>query len=117
MHKVFIIRKIITALVAISVLTWAFPRNQFFGKIIISPFLICSIAFLGENVFLLFNKEKISNVFRWIFRMSFFVYAFGFLAFAFYYSIVNKEYSLIIIIVVLLIFALISLRAAFLRKK
>lgn len=117
MRNVLIIRKIITALAAIAVLTWAFPRNNLFGEIIISPFWVCSVAFAAENIFLLLNKEKISNIFNCIFRMSFFVYVFGFLAFAFYYCIANKEYSLLIMVVIFLVFALLFLRTAFFRKK
>lgn len=117
MRNVLVIRNIITSLAAITILTWAFPKNNFFGKIIISPFLICSVAFLGENIFLLFNKEKISDIFKCVFRVSFFTYVFGFLFYAFYYSIVNKEYSLIIMVVIFLIFALLFFRTAFFRKK
>lgn len=117
MQNVFAVRKIITALTAIIVLAWAFPRNQLFGKIIICPFLICAIAYLGENLFLLFNQEKIAGIFQYVFRFSFFVYAFGFLAFALYYSLVNGEYSLIPLVMIFVFFILCFFKAAFFRKK
>lgn len=116
MRNIVIIRNIMTSLAAIAVLTWAFPRNQIFGKLIITPFLICSIAYLGENVFLLFHQEKISNLFKFVFRMSFFLYVFGFLFFALYYSLVNTEYSLIPLVIVFAVFILYFFKAVFFRK-
>lgn len=117
MKNVLAIRKIATSLAAIAILTWAFPKNQLFGKALICPFLICAIAYLGENIFLLFNQEKIAGIFQYIFRFGFFAYAFGFLAFAFYYSLVNKEYSLIPLVLIFTVFTLFFLRGAFFRKK
>ena len=70
-------------------------------------------AIFCENIFLLFNKEKIANVFQYIFRISFFTYLFGFLTYAFYYSIINKSYDLIIIIVIFLIFGIYFLKKIF----
>ena len=117
MRNVLAVRNIMASLTAIIFLTWAFPRNQLFGKIIICPFLICAVAYLGENLFLLFNQEKISSIFQYIFRFSFFAYAFGFLAFAFYYSLVNRAYSLIPLVVIFTFFVLCFFKAAFFRKK
>lgn len=113
MKNVFRIRRIFISLLAIVICTWAFFRNNLFARIMISPFIICSIAIFCENIFLLFNKEKIANVFQYIFRISFFTYLFGFLTYAFYYSIINKSYDLIIIIVIFLIFGIYFLKKIF----
>lgn len=114
--NVFRIRKIFISLLATIICTWAFFQNKLFAKIIISPFIICSIAMFVENIFLLFNKEKISNIFKYIFRISFFTYMFGFLSYASYYSIVNKSYDLIILIVIFLIFGIYFFKKAFFTK-
>lgn len=115
-QKIIIIRKIIMSLVATVVLTWALFKNNLWAKIIIIPFIVCSISFLGQNVALLFNKEKISNVFKYIFRISFFVYVFGFLSYMVYYSIINKCYSILIVVAVFLIFAIYFIKKLFFDK-
>ena len=101
----------------ILILTWAFIKNQIISKIIISPFLICSISVLGENLFLILNKEKIANIFKKIFNISFFVYIYGFLAYATYYVIVNKSYSLFIIIGIFFIGSTCFFKKTFFNKK
>lgn len=113
MKNILIIRKIFVSLLAIVICTWAFFRNNLFARIIISPFIICSIAIFAENIFLLLNKEKIAHIFKYIFRISFFTYVFGFLSYTFYYSIINKCYDLIIIIVIFLIFSIYFFKKAF----
>lgn len=110
------IRKMFISLVATIICIWAFFQNNLFAKVIISPFIICSISMFGENIFLLFNKEKISNIFKYIFRVSFFVYVFGFLSYAFYYSIVNRSYTLIILIAIFLIFSIYFFKKSFFTK-
>ncbi len=116
MTKIFIIRKMFISLIATIICIWAFFQNKLFAKVIISPFIICSIAIFFENIFLLLHKGKISNIFKYIFRISFFVYVFGFLSYAFYYSITNKNYDLIVIIVIFLIFSIYFFNKAFFMK-
>ena len=116
MKKIYNVRQIIISIMASCILTWAFFKNQIMIKIVISPFLICSVAIFFENLFLLLNKTKISNVFKFIFRISFFVYAFVFLAYAVYYAIVNKNYGLFIIIGIFAIVIVSFFKAIFLKK-
>lgn len=52
------IRKITIALITMFICAWAFFKNNFFARIIIIPFIICSSAIFIENISLLFNKEK-----------------------------------------------------------
>ena len=103
----------IVDLTAFLTLTWAFSCNQFVGKIIISPFLICSFTHLLEMLFILIEKEKIAHIFKYIFRISFFIYIFGFLVYAIYDAISNKRYSSFIIIGIFIIVAFRILKAAF----
>lgn len=116
MKKINNIREIIVSLTAFSILIWAFFKNQILGKIIIIPFLICSLAIFFKNVFLLLNKERISNVFKIIFRISFFTYVFGFLIYLVYYAITTKTYSLFIIIGIFIIGAIRFFKMAFFKK-
>lgn len=116
-QKLLIIRKIITSIVALIFLIWAFFQNELWAKLIIMPFIVCSFSFLGENIALLFNKAKIANIFKYIFRIVFFAYVFGFLAYMVYYSIINKSYSILIIVAVFLLFTIYFLRKSFFSRK
>lgn len=110
------IRKIFISLVATIICIWAFFQNNLFAKVIISPFIICSISMFGENIFLLFNKEKISNIFKYIFRISFFVYVFGFLAYMVYYAFTYKSYSFLIGVVIFLPFVIYFFKKSFFNE-
>ena len=117
MKNIIGIRKILISLLATIICIWAFFQNNLFAKVIISPFIICSISIFAESIFLLFNKEKISNIFKCVFRISFFTYIFGFLSYGLYYSIVNKSYDLFILILLFLIFGIYFFKKAFFTKK
>lgn len=106
MQTIISIRKIIMSLIALIILMWAFFQNATWAKILIIPFLVCSFAMLCENLFLLLNKKKLSNIFKYIFRISFFVYVFGFLAYMVYYSFAYKSYSFLIGVVIFLPFVI-----------
>lgn len=116
MKNVIVIRKIFISLLATIICILAFLQNNLFAKVIITPFIICSISIFAENIFLLLNKEKISNIFKYIFRISFFTYMFGFLIYAFYYCIVNKSYDFIIVILIFLIFGIYFFKKVFFTK-
>lgn len=114
---VYTIRKIILSFLSLIILIWAFGSNGLGGKIVITPFLICSFAFACENIFLLLHKKKISTIFKYIFRVCFFVYTFGFLLYAAYYAIVHKEYSLFTPILLFLVFTILLFKKAFSHNK
>ena len=117
MKKLYTIRQIIVSIITFFILAWAFLKNQLVGRIVISPFLICSIAIFFENLFLLLNKTKLSNIFKLIFRISFFTYAFLFLIYSVYYAISNKCYSLFIIIGIFTFFLINFFKMTFFKKK
>ncbi len=117
MKKIYAIRQIIVSFVVLVLLTWAFFQNGLLAKIIMIPFLICSLAILMEKIFLLLNKFKLSNVFKYIFRISFFVYIFGFLSYMVYYAITNRSYSILIVVAVFLVFAIYFFKKSFFHKE
>ena len=98
------------AVIAIIILTWAFFQNNFVGKIIISPFLICAISILGGNVCTLLNKNKLVKIFHYIFKFTFLIYVIGFLNYTVYYSFKNKEYLLLIIVAIFILFIILFFR-------
>lgn len=116
MQTIISIRKIIMSLIALIILMWAFFQNATWAKIIIIPFLVCSFAMLCENLFLLLNKKKLSNIFKYIFRISFFVYVFGFLAYMVYYSFAYKSYSFLIGVVIFLPFVIYFFKKSFFNE-
>lgn len=91
MKKVYSIRQIVASFTALIFLSWAFLQNEWYARIIITPFLLCSFSIMMEKIFLLFNKTKLLNIFKYILRISFFGYVFGFLSYMIYYSMVNKS--------------------------
>ena len=117
MKNIYYIRQMITAVFAFIFLLWAFFQNELFARIIISPFLICSFAIFFERLFYLLNKEKLSNIFKYFFRLTFFIYAIGFLIYTVYYAIVNKTYSLLIVVAIFTIAIIPFMRLAFPKKK
>ena len=66
------------------------------GKLILLPFLVCSIALLLKNIFLLINKDKYSKLFNKIYAIGFLMFWFGFLIFWCYTSVINKQYSMLL---------------------
>lgn len=98
------IRNIIMSIIAIIILSWAFCQNNLIGKIIISPFLVCASSVLGGNICVLLNKNKLAKVFHYIFKFTFLIYVVGVLSYATYYSFKNKEYSMLIIVAIFVIF-------------
>lgn len=117
MRKIYAIRQIVVSLMAFVFLIWAFFQNALWAKIIIIPFLICSFAIMMEKIFLIINKTKPSNLFKYIFRISIFVYIFCFLLFMVYYSIENKNYSILIIAIVFIMFSIHFFKKSFFNNK
>lgn len=117
MKKIYAIRQIIVAFMAFVFLTWAFFQNEWWARIIISPFIICSFAIIMERLFFLLNKIKLSNIFKYIFRSAFFIYIFGFLVYTVYYAITNKSYSIFTAVAVFLVSAIYFFKKSFFSKK
>ena len=111
------IRNIMVSLSASVILIYAFSRNKFIFKVIIMLFLICALAKLGESIASLLNKKRLYHIFRYIFCTSFFIYCFGFLIYTEYYSIVNKNYILIIMTIPFWLFGISFFKLAFFKGK
>lgn len=117
MKKIYMIRQLAVSLLAFFILIWAFFKNEFIVKIIISPFLICSFCAFHECLFLILNKIKIAKIFQFAFRISFFIYIFGVLLYAIYYAISSQSYSLFFIIGIFIIVIIPFFKNAFFHKK
>ena len=108
--NIWTIRNIIMSIIAIIILSWAFCQNNLVGKIIISPFLVCASSMLGGNICILLSKNKLAKVFHYIFKFTFLLYVVGFLSYVIYYSIKNKEYSMMVIVAIFILFIFLFFR-------
>ena len=117
LQNIFIIRNLIMILIVIITLIWAFCKNTIFIKLMILPFLICSFAKLGENIFFLLKKDYIVIICQYIFRISFFTYIFGILIYADYYAITRKNYFFIILSIPFWLFTIPFFKSSFFQKK
>ena len=64
------------------------PNN----KLILLPFLVCSISLLLKNIFILLNKDKYFKLFNKIYIIGFLIFWFGFLIVWCYTNIINEQY-------------------------
>lgn len=94
MRNVFITRKLITASIAAVLLIYFIGKTPS-PKIIFIPFLLCSIASMGKNLGLLLNKKKFALFFDRLFKVSFFLFWFGFLVVACYIMIRDHNYRML----------------------
>ena len=113
--NIWLIRNIIMATIIIVILIWVFWQNNLVGKIIISPFLICSVSILGENICVLLNKNELVKIFHYIFRYTVLLYIVGFLSYTTYYSIKNREYSLLLVVLFFILFIILFFKGT--KKK
>ena len=80
-------------IIAIScLLFYVFLRNQLIIKIAVTPFLFCMFFKLCDYICQFFQKDKLSYIFVMLYRISFFIYVFGFLIFVDYYSLTHHLY-------------------------
>lgn len=65
-------------------------------KIVFVPFLVCSISMVMKTVGQIFEKERMILFFDKLFKAGFFLYGFGFLVFADYIALKNKQYDMLV---------------------
>lgn len=95
MKKTIAVRNLIISLIISSSLLyflWKTPSP----KIILAPFLICSLSLAGQSMAQLLNKEKWAAAFRKLFALSFFLFWFGFLVVAAFLCIRDKHYGMLL---------------------
>lgn len=95
MRSSLIVRKLITAITVLVLLVYFMVKTTS-PIIIFVPFLFCSIASIGKKFGLLFNKKKLALFFDKLFKVSFFLFWFGFLFVACYIMIRDNNYRMIL---------------------
>lgn len=92
-HKGSYVGKLIWILFMILFLLNALLKTpHFLNRIIILPFLLCSIMELVKIVFLFFNKPDVAKLFHKLYIIIFLCYWFGFLGYWCYASFQNQNY-------------------------
>lgn len=86
------------------------------GKLILFPFVVCSVALTIKNLFLLFNKNKYSEIFNKIYSIGFLLFLFVFLIFWCYTSIINNQYSMLLFLIPFWIAGVYIIRKRFLKR-
>lgn len=86
-------------------------------KIILLPFLICSLSMMGQGIAQLLGKDKLAEVFRKCFAAGFLLFWFGLLAVAGYSSIRDKQYGLLIFLVPFFVIGIFITKNKLLGKK
>ena len=107
----------IVAIIVFLILSWTFFENKLIGKLIIIPFLIMVFSIFLNYLFLLLDKERIAEIFKYVFKASFFLYWFGFLIIADYISIRDNNYILLIFSSLFWIVGIIMVRNLIFSKK
>ena len=109
-------KNLITSLLA-TVLLLHFMIKSPSPKIIFIPFLICSLSMVGKSIARIMNKEKMEFIFGKMFTLGFLLFFIGFLIFAGYVSIRDKNYSLLIFSIPFWIVGIFLIKNRLLNKK
>lgn len=107
--------KLVSALFITGLLTY-FMIKTTSPKIIFVPFLICSASMAMKTIGQIFEKEKMISFFDMLFKAGFFLYGFGFLIFADYISIKNKQYDMLIFTLVFWAFGIFFFKRIFFNQ-
>lgn len=110
-------RLIPTSLVAIFLISMIIRTPYFFNRIIMLPFLICSLTEILKNIFLIIDKPKIARILNKIYQITFLIYWFGFLGYWCYLSSLDKKYSLLILSVPFWLAGIYIIYKSFFKKK
>ena len=86
-------------------------------KIVLLPFLICSLSMAGRSLAQIFGKDKLAAVFHKIFVAGFLLFWMGFLVVAAYISVRDKQYSLLILLIPFFLIGLFITKNKLLGKK
>lgn len=108
-------KNLITSLLA-TVLLLHFMIKTPSPKVIFIPFLICSLSMAGKSIARIMNKEKMEFLFGKIFTGGFLLFFIGFLIFADYVSIRDKNYSLLLFSIPFWLIGIFLIRKRFLDK-
>ena len=109
------IGNLVTSLGATAVLLYLLKTPS--PKIVLLPFLICALSMVGQSVAQLLGKDKLAALFHKCFAAGFLLFWFGFLAVAGYISIRDKQYGLLIFLILFFLIGIFVAKNKLLGKK
>lgn len=115
-NKNIVISRLIYSIFITIILFYIFSKTSN-GKIILIPFLICSLSLLLKNIFILNKKQNYVKYFEKIFVVSFLSFWFGFLIYACYIGLINKNYTMILFSIPFWICGIFLIKKNFFKQK
>ena len=94
--NVYIIKMIRSFSIFIFLLILTSKNPDKILKLIMFPFLFCSLFSIGQNICMIINKKNFSIIFHKLFVVSFLIFWFGFLIFGSSFFIKEKNIFLLI---------------------
>lgn len=79
-------------------------------KIILIPFIICSVAMAGQSIAEMLNQDRAANIFRIIYKNGFFVFWFGLLSVGIIKCIRDREYGMLIYLMFFVVAGIVMMR-------
>lgn len=116
MKNGLIVQKLKTAIIVLILMVY-FMSKTTSPIIIFVPVLFCSIASIGKNLGLLFDKKRLALFFDTLFKVSFFLFWFGFLFVACYIIIRDDNYRMIIYTVPFWLAGIFFIKRKLLKRK
>lgn len=98
MKKSLATRNLISSIMVTVTLLYFMAKSPS-PKIIFIPFLICGVSMVGRSIAQILDKKKLEFIFGKIFVCGFLIFSIGFLVFAGYVSIRDKNYSLLVLLI------------------
>lgn len=98
MKKSLVIRKLISSIM-VTVALLSFMAKSLSPKIIFIPFLVCGVSMVGKSIAQILDKKKLEFIFGKTFVFGFLLFWIGFLLFAIYTSIKDRNYSLLVLLI------------------
>lgn len=93
---VFIYKVISVSFIFLILISMIIKATDVKSKIIMLPFLFCSISSMGQNMCMILEKKKFANIFHKSFVVAFLAFWFGILSYASYLFIKSNNYFSII---------------------
>lgn len=79
-------------IIFIFLLVILYKNQDLISRMMLFPFLLCSLFIIGKNICLLMDKKRASVLFSKLFASSFFLFWFGMLTYGCIYFIKSKNY-------------------------
>lgn len=116
MKKSLVVRRLISSIMT-TLLLLHFMEKALSPKIIFIPFLISGVSMVGKSIAQMLDHKKLEFIFGKIFVFGFLLFFIGFLAFAGYISIRDKNYSLLVFMIPFYIAGIFLIKNRLLHKK